>query len=245
MVAQLIGAVVAAALVGMLFPSSVPSTAGLPALNADMGIDLVKGTIIEAVLTMLLLAAVFGTAVDLRAARIGGLAIGLAITAGIIMGGNLTGAAINPARWFGPALIAGDFTNALVWIVGPLAGAAIIALIYRGLFLPEAERLGAPEAIAPGRRPSRSSERGASARRVARSGHPTHRLKRCELVARTRRGCVSTSSARKPSSLPTSLSSALSDAVMLSSTAPAANAVRSRSSRCSRVVLFANSRVTT
>jgi MIP family channel proteins len=149
-IAQLVGAVAAAALVGALFPSSVPSTAGLPALNADLGIDLVKGTIIEAVLTMLLLAAVFGTAVDLRAARIGGLAIGLAITAGIIMGGNLTGAAINPARWFGPALIAGDFSNALVWIVGPLVGAAIIALIYRGLFLPEAERLGAPEAIALG-----------------------------------------------------------------------------------------------
>jgi len=75
---------------------------------------------------MLLLAAVFGTAVDRRAARIGGLAIGIAIVAGIIMGGSLTGAAINPARWFGPALIAADFTNGLVWIVGPLAGAAII-----------------------------------------------------------------------------------------------------------------------
>ena len=113
-IAQLIGAVAAAGLVGALFPSSIPSTAGVPALNESLGIDMVKGTIIEAVLTMLLLAAVFGTAVDRRAAKIGGLAIGIAIVAGIIMGGNLTGAAINPARWFGPALIAGDFTNGLV-----------------------------------------------------------------------------------------------------------------------------------
>ena len=149
-VAQLVGGVAAAALVGYLFPLDIPSVAGLPALNSELGIDMVKGTIIEAVLTMLLLAAVFGTAVDLRAARIGGLAIGLAVAAGILMGGTLTGAAINPARWFAPALVAGDFTNALVWIVGPLAGAAVIALIYRGLFLPEAEAAGAPEAMAPG-----------------------------------------------------------------------------------------------
>jgi aquaporin TIP len=149
-VAQLIGAIAAAALVGALFPSSIPSTAGVPALNESLGIDLVKGTIIEAVLTMLLLAAVFGTAVDLRSARIGGLAIGIAIAADIVMGGNLTGAAMNPARWFGPALIAGDFSNGLVWIVGPLAGAAIIGFIYRGLFLPEAEEAGARESMSPG-----------------------------------------------------------------------------------------------
>ena len=149
-IAQLIGAVAAAGLVGALFPSSIPSTAGVPALNESLGIDMVKGTIIEAVLTMLLLAAVFGTAVDRRAAKIGGLAIGLAIVAGIIMGGNLTGAAINPARWFGPALIAGDFSNGLVWIIGPLAGAAIIGFIYRGMFLPEAEAQGKPESDAPG-----------------------------------------------------------------------------------------------
>jgi aquaporin Z len=149
-VAQLIGAVAAAALVGVIFPASIPSSAGLPALNADLGIDVVKGIIIEAVLTMLLLAAVFGTAVDRRAARIGGLAIGLSIVAGIIMGGALTGAAINPARWFGPALIAGDFTDGLVWIIGPLAGAAIIGFLYRGLFLPELEAVGGPESHAPG-----------------------------------------------------------------------------------------------
>jgi MIP family channel proteins len=149
-VAQLLGAVAAAAFVGLIFPSSVPSTAGLPALNDALGVDIVKGIAVEAALTMLLVSAVFGTAVDRRSARIGGLAIGLAVAAGILFGGTLTGGAINPARWFGPALISGDFSDALVWIIGPLLGAAIIAFIYRGLFLPEAEDQGAPVADAPG-----------------------------------------------------------------------------------------------
>ena len=148
--AQLVGAVLAALAIRSVFPAEVPTAAGLPALNAGLGIDVVKGIIVEAGLTMLLLTAVFGTAVDLRAARIGGIAIGLAVAAGVLMGGGLTGGALNPARWFGPALVGGDFTDAPVWIVGPLLGAAIIAVIYRFLFLPEAEEMGAPESVAPG-----------------------------------------------------------------------------------------------
>lgn len=149
-VAQLVGAILAALVIRYIFPPEVPAAAGLPMLNADQGIDVIKGIVVEAGITMLLVTAVFGTAVDLRSARIGGIAIGLALAAGILMGGGLTGGAVNPARWFGPAVAAGDFTDAPVWIIGPLLGAAIIAIIYRFLFLPEAEELGAPEAYAPG-----------------------------------------------------------------------------------------------
>jgi glycerol uptake facilitator-like aquaporin len=46
---------------------------------------------------------------------------------------------MNPARWFGPAVVAGIYDNAIVWIVGPLLGAGIVALIFRYLFLPEAD----------------------------------------------------------------------------------------------------------
>jgi glycerol uptake facilitator-like aquaporin len=137
LLAQLIGAVLAAALIRYVYPPDVPSTAGLPALSDN--IDLLKGIVVEAGATMVLLVAVFGTAVDNRAAKIGGLAIGLALAAGILMAGPLTGGALNPARWFGPAVVAGDFSNALVWIIGPLLGASIIAVIYRFLILPEAE----------------------------------------------------------------------------------------------------------
>lgn len=143
-IAQLIGAVAAAAVVRYVTPPDLPATAGLPAISEALGVDAVKGTVIEALLTMVLLAAVFGTAVDPRGPRIGGLAIGLAVTADIMFGGPLTGAAMNPARWFGPAVVAGDFTDLVVYTIGPLVGAAIIAIIYRYLFLPEAnEQTGA------------------------------------------------------------------------------------------------------
>ena len=79
----------------------------------------------------MLLLAVFGTAIDRRAPKIGGLAIGLAVTADVLMGGPLTGAAMNPARWFGPAVASGTFTDWYVWWIGPLVGAAVAALVYR------------------------------------------------------------------------------------------------------------------
>lgn len=136
-IAQLIGAVLAAWAVSIFVPSVPMAQGGLPALGPVT--DGFQGTLIEACLTAGLLVAVFGTAVDPRAARIGGLAIGIAVAAGIMFGGPLTGGALNPARWFGPAVVAGDFANAYVWIIGPLLGAGVIALIYRFFFLPEAE----------------------------------------------------------------------------------------------------------
>ncbi|HTC85257.1 MAG TPA: aquaporin, partial [Candidatus Acidoferrum sp.] len=96
------------------------------------------GIALEAILTVVLLVTVFGTAVDSRGPKIGGLAIGLAITADILVGGPVTGAAMNPARWFGPALASGFLDNAVVWIVGPLLGAAIAAILYRFVFSSEA-----------------------------------------------------------------------------------------------------------
>ena len=92
----------------------------------------------EAILTAVLVFAVFGTAIDPRAPKIGGLAIGLAITADILMGGPVTGAAMNPARWFGPAVASGDFTNWYVWIIGPLIGGIVAAALYRGVLAEEA-----------------------------------------------------------------------------------------------------------
>jgi glycerol uptake facilitator-like aquaporin len=89
------------------------------------------GIAIEAVLTVVLVLTVFGTAVDRRAPRLGGMAIGLAVAADILVGGPLTGAAMNPARWFGPALASGHWDNWYVWWLGPLIGAIVAAVIYR------------------------------------------------------------------------------------------------------------------
>ena len=145
-VAQLVGALGAGLLLRLVFPESAwrPVSLGTPALGA--GVAPAAGIVIEAVLTVLLLFAVFGTAVDPRAPRIGGLAIGLAVAADILMGGPLTGAAMNPARWFGPAIAAGHLDDWYVWWVGPLAGAALAGVLYRFVFLPEAEPQRTPAA---------------------------------------------------------------------------------------------------
>ena len=140
--AQLIGGLVAALLLRAVFPATVSPTLGLPSVGA--GIDPMTAVGIEAVLTLVLLTAVFGTAIDPRGPKVGGLVIGLAVAADILMGGPLTGAAMNPARWFAPAAVTGLWDNSFVWIVGPLIGAAVAALIYRFYFLPEADLLRTP-----------------------------------------------------------------------------------------------------
>jgi len=146
-VAQLIGALLAAWAIRAIFPEQVSPNLGRPALGA--GIEPLTGTGIEAVLTVILLVAVFGTAIDPRGPKIGGLAIGLAIACDILMGGPLTGAAMNPARWFGPAAVTGVWTDGWIWIVGPLVGAGVAALAFRYFFLPEADLRRTPAEPTP------------------------------------------------------------------------------------------------
>jgi MIP family channel proteins len=105
---------------------------GTPDLGA--GISPGTGILVEMVLTFFLVFVVYGTAVDARAPKIGGLAIGLTIVLDILFGGPLTGAAMNPARTFGPAVACGHWNNHLVYWIGPMAGGALAGLIY-GRFL--------------------------------------------------------------------------------------------------------------
>ncbi len=105
---------------------------GTPDLGS--GVGPMRGVIIEAVLTFFLVFVVFGTAVDARAPRIGGLGIGLTVALDILFGGPLTGAAMNPARTFGPALASAHWNNHLVYWIGPLLGGALAGLVY-GRFL--------------------------------------------------------------------------------------------------------------
>ena len=129
-VAQLVGGLAAGLALKIVFADAwQASNIGTPALGAS--ITPAIGIGIEAVLTAFLVLAVIGTAVDARAPKIGGLAIGLAVAADILVGGPLTGAAMNPARWFGPAVAAGAYADWYVWWIGPAIGAAAAALIYR------------------------------------------------------------------------------------------------------------------
>jgi len=78
---------------------------------------------------------VFGTAVDDRAPKLGGLLIGLTVTFDILMGGPITGAAMNPARAFGPALAAGVWDGHMIYWVGPVVGGGAAAVVYDRFFL--------------------------------------------------------------------------------------------------------------
>src|SRR3954470_188742 len=141
--AQLIGAILAAWLAWAVIPNvQFQQNLGIPRLFE--GITPLSGIAIEAVLTAILLIAVFGTAIDPRGPKVGGLAIGLAVVADILMAGALTGAAMNPARWFGPPAVTWNWDNSYVWIVGPLIGAGIASMLYRYVFLPEADSMRSP-----------------------------------------------------------------------------------------------------
>src|SRR5919204_6147280 len=140
--AQLAGALVAGFALRYAFdfaPSAADKThLGTPGLGP--GVGPIEATVVEAILTVFLLWAVFGTAVSPLAPRIAGFGIGLTVAADILVGGPVTGAAMNPARWFGPAVAAGFYDNALVYWIGPLVGAALAGLSYRYVFAPPEER---------------------------------------------------------------------------------------------------------
>jgi len=89
------------------------------------------------VLTFFLVWVIFATAADPGGTfkSIAGLAIGLTITLDILMGGPLTGAAMNPARAFGPELVQNDWTNAWIYYAGPAIGGVLAAAAYEWLYL--------------------------------------------------------------------------------------------------------------
>jgi len=138
-VAQLVGAVTAALVLTLLYPEGLREAANLGTPSLGPTVDLLPGIGIEAVLTFFLVIVFFGTAIDPRASKIGGLAIGLTITMDILAGGPLTGAAMNPARAFGPALLSGSWDDHLAWWIGPIIGGVVAGLLYHYVFSEEAK----------------------------------------------------------------------------------------------------------
>ena len=128
--AQLTGALIAG---GILYSIGAGGV-GIPAPgDSIIEVSTQQAILIEAVLTFLLMSAIMGTAVDDRApAGIAGFAIGLTVMADILMGGPLTGAAMNPARWAG-VWVFGDMENnidLIIYTVGPIAGALLGVLLW-------------------------------------------------------------------------------------------------------------------
>jgi aquaporin Z len=136
-VVQLVAATLAALLIEGLVPKGLTEAVqlGVPALGG--GVSAGAGFGLEAVLTFLLVWVVFSNAVDPGGAfkSIAGLAIGLTITIDILFAGPFTGAAMNPARAFGPQLVGSHWGHWWVWYAGPLLGAGVAALVYELLYL--------------------------------------------------------------------------------------------------------------
>jgi MIP family channel proteins len=134
---QLAGAALAALLLREFLPAASVNAVKLGVPAAGNGANAGAAFGIEAVLTFFLVLVVFATAVDPRGAfkYIAGLAIGLTITIDILFGGPFTGAAMNPARAFGPQLVGSHWTDGWVWYAGPALGGVVAALVYHVLYL--------------------------------------------------------------------------------------------------------------
>jgi glycerol uptake facilitator-like aquaporin len=115
-------------------------------INPAVTIGVWIGRKIEAILTFFLVFTVFGTAVDPRATKLGGWAIGLVLVFAVLAGGPLTGAALNPARAFGPALVGGYWTGHIVYWAGPILGGIVAAAIYSRLLMPRTDETEAATA---------------------------------------------------------------------------------------------------
>ncbi len=135
--AQFASATLGALFLRWLFDAQERNLFALGAPGLGGGVSRWQGLVIELILTFFLVWVVFATAADPGGAfkSISGLAIGFTITLDILMGGPLTGAAMNPARAFGPELVQKEWSDAWVWYAGPLAGAALAALAYEWLYL--------------------------------------------------------------------------------------------------------------
>jgi MIP family channel proteins len=151
--AQLLGGFLAALCLRPLFDENVLAAAdfgtphlNMPAFGGTLRGDpttkmLLSGIGIEFVLTFLLTFAIYGALLDPRAPQLGILGPGVALTAVMLMGYSLTGAAVNPARWLGPALWEltlrqPAFRDHAVYWIGPIFGALLAGGIYEYVLWP-------------------------------------------------------------------------------------------------------------
>lgn len=135
-IAQFTGAIIAAWALKLLYPASVAMTTRLGGQSISADTTMAQAIVLEAIATFFLVFVVFGTAVDPRAPKVGGFAIGLTVAADILAIGPLTGGSMNPARSFGPAVVTHIFEGQTAYWVGPLVGGIIAALVYDKVFLP-------------------------------------------------------------------------------------------------------------
>jgi MIP family channel proteins len=150
-VAQLIGAMAGAYALKATVPLDVYTAGHGGGLSIALQVSGAQAFLLEMVGTFFLVFAVFGSAVDPQAPKIGGFAIGLTLAAVILAIGPLTGSGLNPARAFGPAVASGTYEGQIIYWLGPLVGGVIAAVLYDQLFLPRAPEIPGSGAVQPAR----------------------------------------------------------------------------------------------
>jgi MIP family channel proteins len=133
--AQLAGGIAGALASKLIIPNNVGRllSNGLPQVNTNLQFG--GAVALEALLTFFLMSAIMGTLVNPKAPKLGGLWVGLVLIAMILVGGPITGAALNPARALGPAVASGVWTAQLVYWIGPIIGAVAAAFLWEKVLL--------------------------------------------------------------------------------------------------------------
>lgn len=134
-IAQFMGAAVAAWSLLAVFPDGPALAARLGGQVVSLDIGTSAAIALEAIGTFFLCFVLFGSAVDPRAPRVGGMTTGFAAGAIYLALGSVTGGSLNPARSFGPAAVSGVLEGQVVYWTGPIIGAIVAALLYDQLFI--------------------------------------------------------------------------------------------------------------
>ena len=140
--AEFAGGIAAAAVAALLFGGG--HGAHVPTVPAARALGM------EGMLTFFLMLVIIAVATDRRAnGAVPGLAIGLTVVFDVLIGGPVTGGSMNPARSLGPALFSGGTALSHYWIyiVGPMAGAAVASVLYEAMRGGEEHAQGAPNEI--------------------------------------------------------------------------------------------------
>ena len=129
--AQLLGAVLGAVGTWIAFGGPGRSEAKLAATYPAQGVGDLQAFLLEILITFILVFVVVAVATDARApAAIAPIAVGFALAVGVFIAGPVTGGAVNPVRALGPMLVAGDLTSVWLYILGPIIGGVLAALLY-------------------------------------------------------------------------------------------------------------------
>ncbi|MEO8608941.1 MAG: aquaporin [Chloroflexota bacterium] len=132
-VAQFAGAIIAAVVLNILVPGAAAAGQTIGSLTTSAPWS---AALFEAIMTFFLVSTVYQAAVYGKVGNVAGIAIGFTLAGSILAGGTYTGASLNPARTLGPALVAGDLSYAVPYLVGIFAGGVIAGLVQSFVFKP-------------------------------------------------------------------------------------------------------------